>query len=303
MNKSVNEIRFHGRGGQGAVMAAQTLAEAAVIEGNYAVAFPFFGAERRGAPVLAFTRIDSKKIYSKTQVHAPDSVVVLDDSLLDTIDVVSGLKPDGTAVINSNDKPGDIDLGREIRTATVNATSVALEILKAPITNTAILGAFAKATGVIKIESLEEAIKRRFGEKLGENVGERNALAAWTAYEKTVIGRSKGIKSLEPMKLWLPAYQQMPVGGALVEGKTEAGLVGPGSFIENKVSGWATFRPVRDRDKCTRCLLCWFYCPEGTIVRISDRGDLVTNYDYCKGCGVCANECPADAVKMVRVRV
>ncbi len=284
-------------------MAAQTLAEAAVIEGKYAVAFPFFGAERRGAPVLAFTRIDSKKIYSKTQVYAPDSVVVLDDSLLETIDVVSGLKPDGIAVINSKDKPEDIDLGKEIRTATVNATSVALEILKAPITNTAVLGAFAKATGVIKLESLEEAIRRRFGEKLGKNVGERNALAAGTAYEKTVIGKSKGIKKLEPRKQWLPAYQELPVGGALVEGKTDAGLIGPGSFIENKVSGWATFRPVRDRDKCTMCLLCWFYCPEGTIVRISDRGDLMTNYDYCKGCGVCANECPVDAIKMVRARV
>ncbi len=155
------EVRFHGRGGQGAVMAAQTLAEAAVNEGNYAVAFPFFGAERRGAPVLAFTRIDSKKIYSKTQVYNPDCVVVLDDSLLDTIDVVSGLKPEGIAVINSKEKPEDIDLGKIINTATVNATSIALEILKAPITNTAILGAFAKATGIIKIESLEESIKRK----------------------------------------------------------------------------------------------------------------------------------------------
>ncbi len=284
-------------------MAAQTLAEAAVIEGNYAVAFPFFGAERRGAPVLAFTRIDCRKIYSKTQVYAPDCVVVLDDSLLDTIDVVAGLKPDGTVVINSKDKPEDIDLGISVQTASVNATTVALEILKAPITNTAILGAFAKATGVVKLESLEEAIKRRFGEKLGASVGERNALAARTAYENTVIGKSKGIKKLEPRKQWLPTYQQLPPGGVLVEGKTEAGLIGPGSFIENKVSGWATFRPVRDKEKCTMCLLCWFYCPEGTIVRISDRGDLMTNYDYCKGCGVCANECPVDAIKMVRARI
>ncbi|MDD5615202.1 MAG: pyruvate ferredoxin oxidoreductase subunit gamma [Candidatus Methanoperedens sp.] len=294
------ELRFHGRGGQGAVMAAQTIAEAAVIEGNYAVAFPFFGAERRGAPVLAFARIDSKKIYSKTQVYAPDCEVVLDDSLLDTIDVVSGLKPDGIVVINSKDKPEDIDLGKEIRTGAVDATSVALEILKAPITNTAILGALAKATGIIKIESIEEAIKRRFGEKLGAKVGERNALAARTAYDRTVVGKSKGIKKLETKKQWLPSYQELPVGGVLVEGRTEAGLIGPGSFVENKVFGWATFRPVRDKEKCTMCLLCWFYCPEGTIVRISDRGDLMTNYDYCKGCGICANECPVDAIKMVR---
>jgi len=297
------EIRIHGRGGQGAVMAAQTLAEASVIEGNYAVAFPFFGAERRGAPVLAFTRIDSKKIYSKTQVYAPDCVVVLDDSLLDTIDVVSGLKPEGIVIINSKEKPEDIDLGVSVTTAVVDATSIALEILKAPITNTAILGAFAKATGSIKIEALENAIIRRFGEKLGERVGKRNALAARTAYDNTVIGKSRGVKKLESKKQWLPKYQELTPGGALIEAKTEAGLIGPGSFIENKVSGWATFKPVRDRQKCTMCLLCWFYCPEGTIVRISDRGDLMTNYDYCKGCGVCANECPVDAITMTRARV
>jgi len=284
-------------------MAAQTLAEAAVIEGNYAVAFPFFGAERRGAPVLAFTRIDSKKIYSKTQVYAPDCVVVLDDSLLDTIDVVAGLKPEGTVVINSKEEPDDIDLGVSVRTAAVDATSVALEILKAPITNTAILGAFAKTTGIVRLDSLEDAIGTRFGEKLGKKTGERNALAARTAFERTVTGRSRGVKKLEPKKQWLPTYQELPAGGALIEGKTEAGLIGPGSFIENKVMGWATFRPLRDKEKCTMCLLCWFYCPEGTIVRISDRGDLMTNYDYCKGCGVCANECPVDAIKMLRARV
>ncbi len=283
-------------------MAAQTLAEAAVLEGNYAIAFPFFGAERRGAPVLAFTRIDPDKIFSKTQVYAPDCVVVLDDSLLDTIDVVSGLKENGLAVINSKDKPEDIDLGRIIKTTTVNATSIALEILKAPITNTAILGAFVRATGIIRIESIEESIKRKFGEKLGEKIGERNALAARTAYEQSVTGNSRGVKSLEKKKQWLPSYKDMPIGGALAEGITEAGPIGPGSFLENKVSGWATFRPVRDKKKCIMCLLCWLYCPEGTIVRISNKGDLMTNYDYCKGCGVCANEGPVDAIEMVRAR-
>ena len=222
-------------------MAAQTLAEAAVNEGNYAVAFPFFGAERRGAPVLAFTRIDSKKIFSKTQVYAPDCVVVLDDSLLDTIDVVAGLKPAGKVIINSKEKPEDIDLGKVIDTAAVNATSIALEILKAPITNTAILGAFAKATGIIKIESLEDSIKRKFGEKLGAKTGERNALAARTAYERTIIGKSRGIKRLEARKQWLPAYQEMPVGGSLIEGRTDAGLIGPGS-LASQVGVWDGMR-------------------------------------------------------------
>lgn len=282
------------------MMAAQALAEAAVLEDNYGVAFPFFGAERRGAPVLAFTRIHKDKIYSKTQVYNPDCVVVLDDSLLQTVDVALGLKKEGVAIINTREKPGELDLGLEVKTACIDATSIALEILKAPITNTAVLGALSRATGIVRIESIERAIMNRFGEKLGEEVGRKNAEAARTAYDKTIIGRSLGIKKLEPKRQWLPTYQELPIGGALRPKKTHAGLIGPGSFTENKTIGWATFLPVRNREKCIMCLLCWFYCPEGTIIRATERGDLVTNYDYCKGCGICANECPTKAIEMVR---
>ena len=103
------EVRFHGRGGQGAVMAAQALASAAHAEGGYATAFPFFGAERRGAPVLAFTRIDEKRIYRKTQVYEPDYVVVLDEGLLETVNVVEGLRKDGIVVVNTTKKPEEVD--------------------------------------------------------------------------------------------------------------------------------------------------------------------------------------------------
>ena len=107
------EVRFHGRGGQGARMAAEALADAAFLEGNYAVAFPFFGAERRGAPVVAFTRVDQKKIRIRTQIYEPDYVVVLDDKLVDLINITEGLKKGGMAIINSAKKPEDIDLGEK----------------------------------------------------------------------------------------------------------------------------------------------------------------------------------------------
>ena len=292
------EVRFHGRGGQGAVMAAQALASAAVIEGDYAVAFPFFGAERRGAPVLAFARVDKDHIYGKTQVYEPDIIVVLDERLIELVNVIQGLKPDAMAIVNSKKKPEDIDLGREMKAGVVDATTVALEVLGAPITNSAILGAFAKTTGELKIESIEEGIKDIFGRRIGEELAEKNAKAARRAYEETVVGTCKGEKTFEEVKKWLPTYQELPLGAATRPTQTDAGLVGPGSFIENKTGSWRTFKPVYDQEKCNMCLFCWFYCPDGCIKRLDDRMEF--DFDYCKGCGICANECPQDAIEMVR---
>ena len=279
-------------------MAAQALASAAFQEGGYATAFPFFGAERRGAPVLAFTRIDKKRIYRKTQVYEPDFVVVLDESLIEGVNVVEGLKKGGMVLVNSAKKPGEIDVGVDVKLATVDATSVALEVLKQPATNSAILGAFAKATGLVKIESIEKGIIQIFGDRLGPKVGDLNAKAARTAYDRTVVGESHGHRQMKAAKKWLPDVKEMPMGAASIPMKTEAGLVGPGSFVESKTGSWKIFHPEYDKEKCTMCNFCWFYCPEGCIYRKSDRMDF--DMTYCKGCGICANECPVDAIKMVR---
>jgi pyruvate ferredoxin oxidoreductase gamma subunit len=279
-------------------MAAQALASAAFQEGGYATAFPFFGAERRGAPVLAFTRIDNKRIYRKTQVYEPDHVVVLDETLIEQINVVEGLKKGGMVVVNSVRKPEEVDVGIDVKLATVDATTVALEVLKQPATNSAILGALAKATGLVKIESVEKGIMQIFGDRLGPKVGELNAKAARAAYERTVVGESHGHRKLTTAKKWLPDVNELPPGVAGISKKTEAGLVGMGAFVENKTGSWRVFRPDYSKDKCTMCNFCWFYCPEGCIYR---RGDYMEfDMDYCKGCGICANECPADAIKMVR---
>ena len=191
------EIRFHGRGGQGGRMAAEALALAAFLEDKYAVSFPFFGAERRGAPVRAFTRIDDKKIRVKTQIYEPDCVVVLDEKLVESEDVIEGLKEDGIVVINTRKKPEEIELSRSVRCATVDATSIALDKLGRAITNTAILGAVAKATGIVGIEAVEKAIIEKFGERLGKEMGEKNAEVARIAYEKTTVGTAKGGKVFE----------------------------------------------------------------------------------------------------------
>ena len=292
------EVRFHGRGGQGAVMAAQALASSAHAEGGYATAFPFFGAERRGAPVLAFTRIDEKRVYRKTQVYEPDFVVVLDEGLLDTVNVVEGLKEGGMVVVNSPKKPEEVDVGIDVKMATIDATSVAPEVLKQPATNSSILGAVSKATGLVSIESIEKGILQVFGDRLGPKIGEKNAKAARVAYEKTLVGESHGKRELRTADKWLPDVNELPIGVAAIAKNTAAGAVGPGSFLENKTGSWKVFRPEYDAEKCTMCNFCWFYCPEGCIYRKEDHMEF--DMDYCKGCGICANECPVDAIRMVR---
>jgi len=173
------EIRFHGRGGQGAVTAARLLAEAAFAEGKHSQALPFFGAERRGAPVLAFTRIDSRPIRIRTQIYEPNYVVVLDHSLLEVVNVASGIKHDGLIVLNSK-KNAQFS---NAKSAFVDATSIAKEMLGVPITNTAMLGAFAKATKLVSLDSLINVIKGRFSGKLAD----KNIAAIKAAYEQTKV--------------------------------------------------------------------------------------------------------------------
>ncbi|MBN1110219.1 MAG: 2-oxoacid:acceptor oxidoreductase family protein [Methanomassiliicoccales archaeon] len=293
------EIRFHGRGGQGAVMAAQTLAEAAVIEGWHANAFPYFGAERRGAPVMAFARIDDRKISIKSQVYEPDLLVILDETLLDIEPVARGLKADGKAVVNTGKAPQEIDLGLEVDCVTVDATNIAMEFLKAPIVNTAILGGVAKVCDLVSIDSMREAIGNRFGDKFGETAARANVGAAVNAYEQAIVGRCQGLRPLVARSEWLPEWRDIPLGTTLAAGSEKGVAIGPGGAIQNLTGSWRTRTPHYDRDKCVRCLRCWFSCPDACIKREED--DHVSwELDYCKGCGICAQVCPAKAIDMVK---
>ena len=167
-------------------MASRILAEAFFREGNYVQSFPAFGAERRGAPVAAFTRVDQDPLRIRTHIYTPDHVVVLDPSLLETTDVTSGLKSMGWVVINTEAEPGEVPNMYGYRVATVDAGRVAakygLGTATAPIVNTAILGAFARATGAVGIEAVTAAIWDSVPGR-----AEANAAACREAYEKTHI--------------------------------------------------------------------------------------------------------------------
>lgn len=183
----MQEIRFHGRGGQGAVIGSEVLAHAFFIEKKYVQAFPAFGVERRGAPVAAFCRIDDKEIYLRNQIYRPDHIVVLDPILLETVGVTEGLKEDGTVLVNGKRDPGYYRerVHPSYRLYVVDASSIAMEHRLGspsnPIVNTAILGAFSKATGLVKIESVEHAIEEYVPFKK-----ENNRKAARAAYNRVV---------------------------------------------------------------------------------------------------------------------
>ncbi len=168
------EIRFHGRGGQGAVTASEMLARAAFEEGNDVQSFPMYGVERRGAPVTAFTRIDSKAVRNKAQIHEPDIVIVMDMALLDAVNVTAGLKPGGKIILNTSKSLDTINMGVDNPVYGVDASAIAVEhrlgSRVAPIVNTAILGAVVRATGVVKIETLLDVVRNDAPAKKEENV-------------------------------------------------------------------------------------------------------------------------------------
>lgn len=183
------EIRWHGRGGQGAVTAAEILATSVINEGKHAQAFAAFGPERRGAPVQAFTRISDKEILTRCQIYEPDIIVVLDKNLCTMEGVGDGLKEGGTVVLNTDRGAEEYiqTFSNAGKIAVVNATEIALRELGSPITNTAILGALVRATGVVKLETLEEVMKQRF-----KQYAEKNVNAVRRAFEETVLFEAGG---------------------------------------------------------------------------------------------------------------
>jgi 2-oxoacid:acceptor oxidoreductase gamma subunit (pyruvate/2-ketoisovalerate family) len=185
--KTMVEFRWHGRGGQGAWTASELLARTALDEGKYIQSFPEFGPERMGAPVTAFTRISSEPIRLHCAIYDPDVVIVLDNTLLKSVPVTNGLNREETnLIINSAEAPAIIKENLRVTKSTVwtvPATEIALRILGAPITNTALLGVVAKATGIVTLEGIEKTLKGRFRRDLAE----KNFAVIQEAYKEAKV--------------------------------------------------------------------------------------------------------------------
>jgi 2-oxoacid:acceptor oxidoreductase gamma subunit (pyruvate/2-ketoisovalerate family) len=183
-SESLVEICFHGRGGQGAVTAANLLVAAALKDGNKGLqAFPFFGAERRGAPVRAFARISDEEVHLRSEIYSPDIVIVLDESIMDVVDVLKGLKDDGKILINTTKKPKDFDFSKKYDVATVDATGIAIKhdikVGGIPVVNTPILGAVPRVLDKVTLPSIQAVVKDKWKGELSD----KNVAATQDAYD------------------------------------------------------------------------------------------------------------------------
>lgn len=182
------EIRWHGRGGQGVVTASKALAQAAILEGAYVQAFPEYGAERTGAPIQSFTRIGDTPVDIHSQITNPDIVMVLDDTLLGSVNMTAGLKEGGKVVINTAKEHEHIreQLGNNCEIYIVDANTISEEELGRVIPNTPMLGALVKASEVLELDNLLKTLKQTFGKKFSEKILNGNLNAVKRAYSEVV---------------------------------------------------------------------------------------------------------------------
>jgi len=181
----LTEIRWHARGGQGAVTAAKLLAETALSQGRYFQAFPEYGPERMGAPIQAFTRISGNPIHIRSSVTNPEIVVVLDPTLLKAVDVTAGMGEDGVLIVNTDEEPAAVRKAMKLKgrkVYTVNASKIAQETIGRPIPNTPMLGALVGVTGMMPVDNVTEYLRRSFGKKFSEEVIDGNVKAVERAY-------------------------------------------------------------------------------------------------------------------------
>lgn len=180
----ITEVRWHGRGGQGAVTSAELIALAAINKGIYGQSFPSFGPERRGAPVQAFLRVSDEPIRIRSEITNPDIVVVLNPDLFASVNVSSGLKKNGVLVVNTKKSIAEMKSahGSGYRIATVDAMKIAREAIGRPITNTTMIGALLKVSGIVALDDMIGPLQHRFGK-----IAEKNITAMKRAYEETIV--------------------------------------------------------------------------------------------------------------------
>ena len=289
----MKEIRFHGRGGQGAVLAAELMVVAAFEDGKYGQAFPAFGGERRGAPVQAFVRLDARPVRVRYRVNQPDHVIILDRTLPNMVDVLDGLKPGGLALIDSEKLPG-LFWSADAPVYAVPATRIALEVFGQPFINPAMLGAWAAATGEISVEAIQRAYQHRFPGSLGE----KNSRAVQMGCDFIRAGATPvNVKKSERTSGGAIKWENEE--GAGVPGKPLhfASVVAARTSLAYPTGSWRYNRPVVDREACNGCGVCEMFCPDSCLTIVEKQA--IVDYEFCKGCGICAQTCERVAIQMV----
>jgi len=287
-------VRFHGRGGQGAKTASRILGTAAFIEGFVAQDSPIYGAERRGAPVAAFTRIAKEPILERGLIVRPDLVVIADASLVHdpAARVLDGIDERTAVFVNSPLTAEQLQAQTSLpgRLTTLDLTDTALQQFGAHGTISALLGAIAGRLVGLRRESVQEAIARELADLgLAASVIERNQAVGLQCYDaiRTVSVVPGAPQPIASAQLQVPTYEPPTRGTARISAAANS--------ILRETSGWRTFRPVLVSDKCNGCWLCFAYCPDGVISMTKDDRPLF-DYAHCKGCQICVHECPTEAL-------
>jgi len=287
-------VRFHGRGGQGAKTASRILGTAAFLEGYQAQDSPIYGAERRGAPVAAFTRIAKEPIRERGMIARPDLVVIADASLIHdpAARMLDGIDERTAVFVNSSMTAEQLRAQTSLpgRLTTLDLTDIALQQVGKRSAISALLGAVAGRLVGLRQESIREAIARELADLgLAASTIERNQVVALQCYDavRMVSVVAGAPQPIAPAQLQVPTYEPPTRGTARISAAANSVL--------RETGGWRTFRPVLVSDKCNGCWLCFAYCPEGVISMNKDDRPVI-DYAHCKGCQICVHECPTEAL-------
>jgi pyruvate ferredoxin oxidoreductase gamma subunit len=287
-------VRFHGRGGQGAKTASRILGNAAFNDGYFTQDFPIYGAERRGAPVAAFTRFSSEEITERGFVFSPDISAVMDDSLITDplANPFAGLRKGGVAVVNTTKPNNSIVQGRDdVTSLCLDLTGQALKILGKPILSSGIASAVARISGVKK-DALLTAVADELNDiGLSAEMVQKNVDFAAAIYGELVPVELKTEELVSKEEL-------VPLALVVSEGGIEV-VTQTGNSAARHTGNWRTFRPTIDYGRCTDCMICYAYCPESAM-SVGPDGRVSIDYDNCKGCMICMTECPLKAITQTR---
>lgn len=289
-------LRFHGRGGQGAKVASRVLGSAAFLDGYNAQDFPLYGAERRGAPITAFTRISRDNIMERGLISQPDVVIVMDETLLSDPQAMplSGLKRGGVVFVNTPQTPFEIkkEYGIEDHVITLDITKISLDMIGMPVLSSLAAAVASKIAGIGE-KALRDSLERELSGIISEKeLLDKNKEAAVYCYNSvTAISIETTDETRKKENVIIVPFETASV--------SSPSILSTGNTPLRRTGNWRIFRPVWDYDACTKCMTCVARCPEGCI-RVNEEGYPYTDYDNCKGCLICAEECPVGAISKVR---